>query len=90
MPCEKGMPVRKDDQPGSGCYAGCLHRQMVMEYYAARLAYETEREDTTIGYGPETADYHREVGTFTFGQWLEQRARSPRMHDEEQDGHQEE
>jgi hypothetical protein len=61
---------------------------MVMEYYAARLAYEIEREEVTIGYEPEVAEYHREVGTFTFGQWLEQRSRSPRMYDEEQDGYQ--
>lgn len=79
MPCVKGMPVRVDDQVGSGCRVDCLHRRSVMDYQLARLSYEQQREDVTIGYATETVEYHRDVGTFTFRDWLLQTARSFRQ-----------
>lgn len=76
MPCAKGMPVRVDDKPGTGCHASCLHRRSVTDYYLARIAYERQREDVTLGYATETDEYHRDVGSFTFRDWLLQTARS--------------
>lgn len=38
--CHLRMPVRKDDQPGSGCRVDCLHRAAVLAFRAERAAWE--------------------------------------------------
>lgn len=51
----------------TGCRLSCLHKQMVMEYRAAREAAELAREAECVGYATETAAYGPIV---TFKSWL--------------------
>ena len=81
MPCQPRMPVRKDDQPGSGCHLRCLHRQMVEEYRHAREQWEIQRDDAAMGYKAEEQDYARDHPPPTFKQWLLDRARSASPYD---------
>lgn len=74
------MPLRRDDKPHSGCKVGCLHRDLIEEYYAAREAQSVRAEATTKGYETETRAYfgldgHRAVEErVTFKSWLGQHA----------------
>lgn len=65
MPCPPQM---------RGCARSCLHRLMVEDYRAARQRDEDRRDEETIGYPTENANYARENGMVTFRSWLEQLA----------------
>lgn len=65
MPCPPRM---------RGCRADCLHRALVEDYRAARERDEIRRDEETIGYATENANYYRENGMVTFRSWLEQNA----------------
>lgn len=56
----------------------CLHRAMVEDYRAARERDERERDEQTIGYPTENANYHRNNpgAMVTFSSWLSQLAGS--------------
>lgn len=68
--CHKGMPVRRDDEPGSGCRRACLHRRSVQEYRDWRHAWE-ERREHRDNMQLEDDDYARLWPPPTFRAWLE-------------------
>lgn len=61
MPCSPGM---------RRCGPSCLHRLMVEDYRAARERDEAKRDEETIGYPTENANYAREHDMVTFKRWL--------------------
>lgn len=63
MPCAPRM---------SRCKRTCLHRQLVQEYQAARIAAEMAREDVTRGHRTETEEYGP---ILDFKTWLIQTAK---------------
>jgi len=67
MPCVKGM---------TACRRGCLHRQLVAEYRAARHAAELALEAQTGMYPAELAAAARPI---TFREWLEATANPNRQ-----------
>lgn len=72
MPCVKGMPIRRDDKPGSGCHRSCLHRLMVDAYREHREAWERRREEWSVGYETENREYAERTGDAApgLGPWL--------------------
>lgn len=72
--CHTGMPVRKADQPGSGCRSACLHRQLVLGYRAVRHAWEENRERGDH-MRLEDDEYRRLYPPPTFKGWLKAHAR---------------
>jgi hypothetical protein len=72
VPCAKGMPVRRDDRPGSGCHRNCLHRAMVEQYREHRDAWERRRDEWAVGYATERAEYAEREGdpAPTLTRWL--------------------
>lgn len=80
MPCVRGLAVRRDDQPGTGCHRGCLHRQTVEGYRLAWDAWWARREEWAAGYATENDEYEERTGDRQplFKDWLTQHARSHR------------
>ena len=61
MPCSKRM---------KSCRSGCLHRQLVEDYYAARDAQQDQAEAEGVGYVQETQDFYDQHPKLTFKFWL--------------------
>lgn len=62
MPCSPGM---------RRCGRACLHRAMVEDYRAARERDERTRDEQTLGYAADEADYAQRHEMTTFKGWLE-------------------
>lgn len=67
--CHKAMPVRKDDQPGTGCRRACLHRASVQSYRDWRHAWEEARENGE-NMRLEDYEYAAKYPPPTFKHWL--------------------
>lgn len=78
MPCQKRMPVRANDEPGSGCRRDCLHRALVKRYRSEKGAYDEarklEREEATHGFATEGTDWDEDHPSWGFREFLVQSA----------------
>jgi len=77
VPCAKGMPTRKGDEPFSGCRVDCLHRKaIVLEYRPMRQA-SVEAAERAAGspthHPTEWREYVAAHPLFTLRQFLEGR-----------------
>lgn len=64
------MALRRGDTPGSGCHAGCLHRQLVLAYRDERDRQHEVAVEASIGYQTEYEEYVAEHPLVTFKEWL--------------------
>lgn len=80
--CRRGMPVRQDDRPGTGCRADCLHRYSVQDYRLARHAQQAQLEQVTALYPAEVAEWKATHPMITFRGWLEGHRRPEERPDE--------